>query len=110
VLRPAVKFVELVPALGNVPAAVVAVAVDGLVSVISAAALDEVHSADSRHDAVSDPELVTAVVSSSVHDSVTSADADADVAGVDVVFILTDVDVVFTPDAVHACVDVFLRP
>ena len=111
VIRPAVVvlIVKLAPALDNVPAAVVAVAVDAPVSVISAAALDDVHSADSRHDAVSDPELVAAVVSSSVHDSVPSADA-AGVASADVVFISTDVDVVLTLDAVHAGVDVFLRP
>ncbi len=105
VLRPTVAFVELAPAHGNVPAVVVvAVAGDGPVSDFSpVTSSDEVHPADSRHDAVSDPELVAAAVSSSVHDSVPSADS-VDVAGAEGVLGL--IDVVFELD----CDDVVLRP
>jgi hypothetical protein len=88
---PAVVLVEFVPTPDE---AVPSVADDGPVSVASTdASLDEVHAAVSRHDAVSDSELVAVVVSSSVPESAPRADA-SDVTGVDVVLRSTTVFVV----------------
>jgi hypothetical protein len=73
-------YVELLSSHQHLPAAEVSVAVDAPESVLSSAAsVDKAHPVDSRHVSEIDPELVAAHVSSSVHDSVPSADA-ADVA------------------------------
>ncbi len=108
-----VVLVSFVPLFDNRPAVVVTLADDGAVSVASTdASFEEINSADSRHNAVSDPELVAAVVSSSVSDFSPSGD-DADDGGVDVdgVYAIVTVFVERVPaPAVDDFADVVIRP
>ncbi len=99
-------LVSYVPLFDNRPAVVVPAADDGVVSVASRdASFEEVHSADSRHDAVSCPELVAAVVSSSVSDFSPPGHASDD-GGVDVTVFVERVPA----PAVDDFADVVIRP